>query len=258
MKIKMCGFIPTTLGTSLSMCDLPKGLANQRSFDTDVRKISGFWLKEPYPSTVFCQSDDRDFGNIKGSNRLFAFNERSIDLSKTGRLQSMYGSKSLLFIKLCDLSHRAFVQTSNAPLSVWQMDESPKIPFRGGRFPFLERHKEYGYLHVQTPKRSNAEQKQDTIRDVTPDYSTIEVETSAGYPYLEPFAPNIDFNFTINMYRRANDYEVEIIGSHNEFPCYELFINDVSVYKYRTTSRGPNPINLNRSFSFTVKKRFLK
>jgi hypothetical protein len=242
MKIKMCGFIPTTLGTSLRMCDLPKDLVNQRSFDSDVRNISGFWLKEPYPSTVFCGADDRDFGNIKGSNRLYAFNERSIDLSKIGRFLSMYGTKSQLFIKLCDLSRRVFVQTSSEPLSVWEMDKSPKIPYHGGRFPSLVIEKKYGYLHTQTPKRSDAEQKPDSIRDITADYSTIEVETSAGYPYLEPFSPNIDFNFTINMYRRTNDYEVEIIGSHNEFPCYELFINDTSVYKYRTKWHGPNPI----------------
>lgn len=258
MKINMCGFIPKSFGTSLRMCDLPTGLFNQQSFDSDVRKVPGSWLKEPYPSIVFCGTDNRDFDNVKGTNRLFAGNDRGIDLSKTGQLQSIYGSCPLLFKKFCGPSHRVFVQTSHTALSVWQMNRVPKIPYQGGRFPIMGSQKEYAYLHTQAIRTATADQNCDNIRDITKDYSTIEVKTSAGYPYLEPFSPNIDFAFKIHIYRRASYYDIEIIGNHNEFPCYELFINDTSVYKYHTKWKGPNPINLNRDFSFTVKKRFLK
>jgi len=83
-------------------------------------------------------------------------------------------------------------------------------------------------------------------------------KSPGSYPYLEPFAPNIDFSFKIHIYKRVGHFDIEIIGRHNEFPCYELFINDSSVYKYQTKWRGPNPINLNCNFSFTIKKRFLR
>lgn len=259
MKIKMCAFIPESLGSSLRMCDLPNGLANQKSFDSDVKATPGYWLKEPSPSTVFCGTDNRDFGNIHGTNRLFAYNKKTIDLAKIGQLQQSYGSKSKLFEKGCDPSNRVFVQLSNSPLSIWQMRRSPVIHYQGGgRYAFMERQSEYGYLHVQSPMTGSADYNLDTIQDINVDYSTIEVKTGAGYPYLEPFSPNIDFDFKIHMYRHTNGYEIDIIGCHNEFPCYELFINDISVYKYRTSWHGPNPINLNKSFSFTVKKRFLR
>lgn len=258
MKIKMCAFIPSSLGSSLRMCDLPKGLSNQTAFDSQVRTIQGNWLKEPYPSTVFCGTDNREFGNIQGSSRLAAYNEKAIDLALTGRFSKVFGRRSPLFTKLCSDSSRAFVQTSHHSLSVWEMNTYPRIPYEGGRFPVFEKRPSYGYIHLQSKKRGEAEQNWDLITDINTDYSKIEVKTSAGYPYLEPFSPNIDFNFTINVHRTSDNYQVEIIGCHNEFPCYELYINGLSVYQYKTKWQGPNPVNLNRNFSFTVRKQFLK
>ncbi|CAM4006089.1 hypothetical protein SAMN06265348_101121 [Pedobacter westerhofensis] len=52
MKIKICAFIPKSIGTPLSMCDLPRALSNQSSFDSQVRGIQGTWLKEPYPAQI--------------------------------------------------------------------------------------------------------------------------------------------------------------------------------------------------------------
>lgn len=177
MKIKMCAFIPKSLGHSLAMCDLPKGLANQSSFNSDVRNNLGSWIKEPYPSTVFCGTDDREFGNVHGTNRLYAINEKRIDLTKIGRFQAAYGSKSKIFSKYCDLSHRVFVQTSHEPLSIWQMDRSPKIHYQGGRFAYTDHRKQYGYLHTQGSVRGLADDTLDTVRDISTDHSVIEVET---------------------------------------------------------------------------------
>ena len=257
MKIRMCAFIPKSLGSSISMYDLPKGLVNQSSFDHEVKRIAGSWLKEPYPSIVFCGSDNREFGNMNGTSRLYAFNEKPINLAFIGRFRSIYGQKHQLFNKKCDASARVFVQLAYSKLSITEMDKFPKIPYQGGRFPVIEKQKQYGYVHTQSPMTGIADQDLDTITDLNSNFSKIKVKTSAGYPYLEPFSPNIDFEFTIIMRRLSDKYEVEIIGCHNEFPCYELYINDSVVYKYMTAGHGPNPVNLNRSFSFTIKKKFL-
>jgi hypothetical protein len=48
----------------------------------------------------------------------------------------------------------------------------------------------------------------------------------------------------------------EIAGSHNLFPCYEMYIDRTLVYQYDAVAHGesgPGLINLNRSTEFSIR-----
>lgn len=259
MKIKMCAFIPRTLGKPFKTITLPKNLVNQKAFDAQAARISGFWLSEPYPATVFCETDNREYGDINGTSRLYAYNDINLDLNKTGQFQSKYGRRANLFQKKCDPSGRAFVQFAYRSLNVREMDRIPKIPYQGGgKIALIDRRKKYGYLQPPQFLRGEAEQCPDIINDINENHSVIKVRSSAGYPFLEPFSPNIDFVFEINIFRLGDCYRVEINGEHNRFPCYEMYINNQPVYKFKSKYTEPNPVNLTLSTSFNIVRRFFK
>ena len=256
----MCAFIPKSLGKPFKTIALPKNLVNQKSFDLQAAKISGFWLPEPYPATVFCETDNREFGDFNGTNRLYAYNDIKLDLNMTGQFVRNYGRLANLFQKKCDPSGRAFVQFANRSLTAREMDMVPKIPYQGGgsKFILVDRRRKYGYLQPPKFLRGEAKQFQDIVNDVNPNHSILKVKSSAGYQLLEPFSPNIDFIIEINIYRLSDCYRVVVNGEHNMFPCYELYINNQVVYKFKSKYTTPSPINLTSSTSFTVVKKFLK
>ncbi|MGO4877697.1 DUF3238 domain-containing protein [Pedobacter sp. AJM] len=260
MKIKMCAFIPKTLGKPFKAIALPKNLINQKAFDKQAGRIVGFWLPEPYPATVFCETDNREFGDLNGTNRLCAYNNLNIDLSKTGQFQTKYGYMANLFQKKCDPSGRAFVQFAYRSLNVREMEKTPKIPYQGGggKFAWIDRRRKYGYLQPPQFLRAEPVQYQDLVKDINENQSVIKVKSSAGYPFLEPFSPNIDFEFEISIFRLSDCYRIEINGAHNKFPCYEMYINNQPVYTFKSTDTAPNPINLTSSTSFKIVKRFFK
>ena len=89
--------------------------------------------------------------------------------------------------------------------------------------------------------------------------STIYVEGSGGYPFLEPFAPNIDFGITIKLKLNIkNKYiQVSVSGEHNFFPAYECIINDEIVYSFMPEDAGPGFQNLTQSKSFASKTKWI-
>ncbi len=87
------------------------------------------------------------------------------------------------------------------------------------------------------------------------DVTTIKISGSAGYPFLKRIAPNIDFELEIELYKNLNGASIDlhVDGNHNNFPAYELIINQNVVYLYNPADHGysgPNVINLNTSKSF--------
>ncbi len=92
------------------------------------------------------------------------------------------------------------------------------------------------------------------------DASIINVKGAGGYPFLEPFAPDIDFD--INIQVKLNKYskciQVSVDGEHNYFPAYECIINDQVVYSFLPEDSGPGMINLNSSKTFSTKTIWIK
>ncbi|WP_025739953.1 hypothetical protein [Aquimarina pacifica] len=92
------------------------------------------------------------------------------------------------------------------------------------------------------------------------DASIINVKGAGGYPFLEPFAPDIDFDVTIQV--KLNKYskyiQVSVSGEHNYFPAYECIINNQVVYSFLPEDSGPGMINLNSSKTFSTKTVWIK
>lgn len=80
--------------------------------------------------------------------------------------------------------------------------------------------------------------------------SEIDIECAASYPF-SAVAPQINFGFTVKL-TRSGTSKVEIVvdGWHNEFPYYELLVNQKAVYMYQSSSSGPSVINLNSTDDF--------
>ena len=85
--------------------------------------------------------------------------------------------------------------------------------------------------------------------------TVMEISASAGYPFLEPFSPNIDISLRITMRKPMYGRTVTLIfeGEHNFFPAYELLLNNQVIYSYDPLQHGfsgPDPYNLSRSKTF--------
>ncbi|MDE1206855.1 hypothetical protein [Tenacibaculum larymnensis] len=89
------------------------------------------------------------------------------------------------------------------------------------------------------------------------DTTTIKVSASAGYPFAEPFSPNIDFELEFILYKNlANkSLSISVKGFHNNFPAYELIVNRNVAYSHNPSHyghAGPGLINLNTRKYFNV------
>ena len=91
------------------------------------------------------------------------------------------------------------------------------------------------------------------------DVTTIKVKGSANYPFLGIIAPNIDFELSIVLHKNldSKSITINVSGSHNEFPAYELIINDCVAYKYNPAIigyTGPSLYNLSVSKYFSARE----
>ena len=89
------------------------------------------------------------------------------------------------------------------------------------------------------------------------DTTTIKVSASAGYPYAEPWSPNIDFELEIALCKNlANQsLNISVKGFHDSFPAYELVVNRNVAYSHNPSHyghTGPGFTNLNTKKHFNV------
>ena len=85
-------------------------------------------------------------------------------------------------------------------------------------------------------------------RSNTNDTTTITVSASAPYPFLP--SPAIDYTVVIKVTMRGDTVFLNVSGSHNEFPAYEMMVNGSRVYHYNPSVNGhtgPTPIGFWRS-----------
>ena len=89
------------------------------------------------------------------------------------------------------------------------------------------------------------------------DTTVITVSASGGYPFLETLAPSIDFSISVSLYLNNRTVEISIDGEHNDFPAYQLLVDNKSIYNYNPSDygyTGPTPYNLGyASTKFTSK-----
>lgn len=88
------------------------------------------------------------------------------------------------------------------------------------------------------------------VRNTGKQSSEIDIECAASYPF-SAVAPQINFGFTVSL-KSSGTSTVEIVvdGWHNEFPYYELLVNQKAVYMYQSSSSGPGIVNLNSTDDF--------
>lgn len=90
------------------------------------------------------------------------------------------------------------------------------------------------------------------------DTTSIKLFSNAEYPFTpEYLTPNIDFELGINFHKshENNRVNMAIGGWHNDFPAYELIINDKVKYTHNPSDygyTGPNYNNLSKSKKFTL------
>ena len=97
--------------------------------------------------------------------------------------------------------------------------------------------------------------KIERVHDYSPTHSGLTIGASGAYPF-NPLAPSIDFGLSGSLRVLADgSVALAVVGGHNEFPAYEVIVNDRVVYKDYPTSRGPGLWNLGAasdSFNFRV------
>lgn len=271
LNLQFSAFIPGSLGKPLKEYFLndflnnDKTMRNHAEFNAELNKIQGSWLAEPGLSYIpqfggighfgrYFSTDNREFGGV-GSSRLTS--TAAINLSQVG---SFDPSKSV-FTHSCSDSHLIVTAI---------VDMNPSMP-NGGSMPSLSVPNISGSVGKTATKRSQTTQNVDVIRnDVfgvyftapnTPrstliDGTEIKTAASAGYPFLEPFSPNIDYRLTVVLRKiPGNIIKAQVTGSHDSFPFYELVANGKVKYRYNAKDNGetgPNPVNLNRMKNFSV------
>lgn len=71
------------------------------------------------------------------------------------------------------------------------------------------------------------------------DSTRFDITASAGYPFIKK-AFHINFNFTVDVHlaERSNTVHINVEGTHDKFPAYELLVDDTIIYTHAHTSLG--------------------
>lgn len=283
MKIQFNAFIPGFLGlplTSAVAFSNKERLVNDEQFYRELRgcdMASGnrSWIAEPLSETQFAGTDNRNFGghNIykekdNENSRLYLYPiaslKNGLELKSIGKMKQKYPGK--IFEKKCGKCHRVTVMygydydgiytlRTSSPSDRYKIN--PQVSCHYGHYRSNRYRKAYYECQGQDPE-DNSFTVPDIVFDISKDHSRILASAQAGYVFGEPFAPNIDIDLAINMYRLENEYKIEILGTHNRFPYYEMLINGEIVYKYTPAATGPSLLNLNLPYRFSYKTSFYR
>jgi RHS repeat-associated protein len=168
----------------------------------------------------YFSTDDREFAGQAGTSRVKLSGQ--FDSCQIGSLKALSGS---LFTASADPSHQ--LEADNGGLL------GPSYVS--------------GSLKAKTATASKIEWETDSSKT----HSGITVGASGGYPFVS-VAPNIDYGMSMSATRNCDgSVRLSAVGSHNEFPAYEIIVNGTVVYKSYPTGSGPGLINLNSSDSFS-------
>ena len=251
--IQFNAFISGDIGKPL--CDLfknhplnnPRVMENHRAFNSELRRISGTWFSEPfYPAAThkMVKTDNRDFRE-EGSSRLFI--EGSIDLRTIGNMRFFPFKEPE-----CDYSHRrsVYIKGPSGHQSRFFDPNAKVVGVVKPKDPAMQGEAATARNSVENTVMGTYFTRPGTPRSELYDGTIIRVGGSAGYPYLEPVSPNIDFDLTFKFHKvNRRHVRITVEGTYDGFPCYELLVNNRLEYTYNPLEHGqegPNPSNLDR------------
>lgn len=224
-----------------------------------IQRSGGNWIAEPPPfSTVkgtYAMTNDGEF-EAAGSARRHTTNkvriEGNIDLREVGRMSAV--SPPIRVPPTVEAYQcRADIVPQMSSLNVGY----PGIQVTTGRYVGVYTKPEQKISHISG--RVHVENKIEGSYFTRPGISahdlfdtTILIAKAAGsYPFVPVLAPDIDMTLTVKLHRRGDQVEVQFEGLHDQFPAYELLINDVRVRRWDPVANhqfGPNPVNLNANY----------
>jgi RHS repeat-associated protein len=185
--------------------------------DAFINKRTGVWLPEPVPfSSWFFKGNDRDFGG--------PFEESKV--------------RSWFTIDSKDIGHSGQVEVQHAGT----ISERRKVTTFWNFFPVS-----WYEGWVYEAKDAPAEGSSETANGTNGKCSTrVTVDAYGRYPFYPAWmTPAIDYRFLIYFIITGPNTIVTKIGyNHNQFPDYEVRIDDEVSYKYATPDAGPGWWNL--------------
>ena len=279
INIKFQAYIPKSLGKSLlSYFQFdprfnPKVMLNYYEFKQQLEQADrkGFkWLPEPgnFISDYFFATDNADFHNLHNKHTGRLSINMNFDVAKIGCF-SIFDSNEI-FKHSCgiskqhsDASHRieAFIRNDTDNNEQHNSGGLIHEKYKGVCKHILTAFSEEKLLNksIQNTMTGSYFSQQGT--KVKEDTSIIEASAAAGYPFIKFVAPDIDFKIQVKLYHNGNSVEITVKGEHNDFPAYELIIDNKIIYNYNPSNfgynSGPNPYNLvlaSTKFSRTVLK----
>ncbi|MFB9057142.1 hypothetical protein ACFFU9_10350 [Mariniflexile ostreae] len=269
LSVKFQAFIPKSLGKPLlsyfENTNRFRLLDNKEEF---IRQLNSFnirthtWLPEPGSLSNYYATDNVEmFHHHSGHNTRLAINAE-IDLTKIGS----YNSGSEIFKHFSHLDGTIGNKNNqHSGLSHQVKAYIKRIPFYDDMPRASNKDMYIGVCSELHSARSDeaplkvliSNSKKHSFYELGNDTTIIKVSASAGYPFAEPFSPNIDFKLEIELFKNLTNksIDVHVKGVHNNFPAYELVINDRVAYTHNPSDyghSGPGLINLNTNKNFDI------
>jgi hypothetical protein len=86
------------------------------------------------------------------------------------------------------------------------------------------------------------------------DTTVLSARAAGSYPFIRLVAPDIDMQLTVTLRRWGDQIEIRFDGQHDQFPAYELLVDNVRQRRWDPVANGqlgPNPINLHTNYLHT-------
>jgi hypothetical protein len=268
INIKFQAYIPKSLGKSLLsyfQSDSrfnPRDMLNYGEFKRNLENADRKgckWLPEPgnFASNYFFATDNANFHNSHSEHHVRLELNMNLEIARIGRF-TLFDHNDIFNHSPCgnskqhsDESHRieAFIR-NKVPL-YYGGSETGVVPI-GMKYEGVCS----GLQSLASEEKPLKKSIRNTVsgtyfsqqgKSVKEDTTIIETSASAGYPFLEHIAQNIDFKIVAKLYLNGKTVQISIDGEHNDFPAYELLIDNQVIYNYDPTKHGysgPTPYNL--------------
>lgn len=265
INIQFIAYIPKSLGKSLVSYFKadprfnPKYMVNYNDFKSKLEALDRNyrWLPEPGVSMTNCYfaPDNVNIHNLHSSHTVRLAVNMNIDSNRIGKFtladaSSIFKHPSGSSGQYSDTSHRvkAFIETVPLDHRRTMGPTSQTFSIFKGVCGNIETKKSYDNSFVKNIRNAISSTKYYPRRGGSKgilDSTIVGASASAGYPFRS--GPNIDFKINAILYRNGGNIDITIDGQHDNFPAYELIINNRVLYIYDPSKKGytgPNPFNL--------------
>jgi hypothetical protein len=268
INIKFQAYIPKSLGKSLLSYFQsdprfnPREMSNYNEFKGRLENADrqGYnWLPEPgsFATNYFFATDNANFHNSHSKHTVRLELNMNLEIAKIGRF-TLFDQNDIFNHSPCgnskqhsDKSHRIEAFIRNVPL-YYGNSVTGVVP-TGMKYEGVCSSDLQSQTSEEKPLKKSI---RNTVsgsyfsqqgKSVKEDTTIIEASASAGYPFLKHVAQDIDFKIVAKLYLNGNTVQISIDGEHNDFPAYELLIDNQVIYNYDPTKHGysgPTPYNL--------------